>query len=213
MKLYVEGGGSAASLRTACREGFSKLLDKAGFKGRMPRIVACGSRNDAYDSFCTAIRNGEKAMLLIDSEAPVIAAAQPGDAREIADRANWLPWQHLLQRQGDGWKKPEGSEDWQCQLMVQCMESWLLADRQVLREFFGQGYQENKLPALGNSLERVAKERVYDAFAEATRNCKSKDQYGKGEHSFKLLALIDPAKVSEASPWAKRFFEVLEKRM
>lgn len=62
MKLYVEGGGNAASLKTACREGFSKLLEKAGFKGRMPRIVACGSRNDAFDSFCTAIRIGEPAM-------------------------------------------------------------------------------------------------------------------------------------------------------
>ncbi|WP_203225773.1 MULTISPECIES: hypothetical protein [Pseudomonas] len=34
----------------------------------------------------------------------------------------------------------------------------------------------------------------------------------KGEHSFKLLGLIDPNKVCEASPWAKRFIESLERR-
>jgi len=213
VKLYVEGGGNAASLKTACREGFSKLLEKAGFKGRMPRIVACGSRNDAFDSFCTAIRIGEPAMLLVDSEAPVSDAAQLGDATEAADRAKWLPWQHLQQRKGGGWQKPVGSEDLHCHLMVQCMESWLLADRQALKVFFGQGFQENQLPALGNPVERVAKERVYDALAKASRDCKSKSQYGKGEHSFKLLGLIDPGKVSEASPWAKRFFEILELRM
>ncbi|SFB03724.1 protein of unknown function [Pseudomonas sp. NFIX10] len=212
MKLYVEGGGDAASLKTACREGFSKFLDKAGFKGRMPRIVACGSRGDAFDSFCTAIRNQEPAMLLVDSEAPLPEFVQPGDAQQPDDRARWLPWQHLQQRQGDGWQKPVGSDDWQCHLMVQCMESWFLADRRTLKEFFGQGFQENQLPAPGNSVEYVPKVQVYDALAKATRGCKSKSQYGKGEHSFKLLGLIDPNKVCEASPWAKRFIESLERR-
>nr|WP_269216530.1 MULTISPECIES: DUF4276 family protein [Pseudomonas] len=213
VKLYVEGGGDAASLKTACREGFSKFLEKAGFKGRMPRIVACGSRNDAFDSFCTAMRNGELAMLLVDSEAPLSEFTQPGDAQQSIDRARWLPWQHLQQRQDDGWQKPVGSADWQCHLMAQCMESWLLADRRALRDFFGQGFQEGQLPAIGNSVERVPKAQVYDALAKATRDCKSKSQYGKGDHSFKLLGLIDPGKVSDASPWAKRFIEILELRM
>ena len=213
MKLYVEGGGDAASLKTACREGFSKFLEKAGFKGRMPRIVACGSRNDAFDSFCTAMRNNEPAMLLVDSEAPLLDIAQPGDAQQPGDRARWLPWLHLQHRQGDAWQKPLGSEDWQCHLMVQCMESWLLADRRALKEFFGQGFQEGQLPAPGNHVERVPKEQVYRALAQATRDCKSKSQYGKGEHSFKLLGLIDPSKVCEASPWAKRFVQCLEQRM
>jgi len=59
----------------------------------------------------------------------------------------------------------------------------------------------------------VPKQQVYDALAKATRDCKSKSQYGKGEHSFKLLGLINPGKVREASPWAKRFFEALELRI
>lgn len=53
MKLYVEGGGDTNLLRTACRQGFSEFLKKAGLAGRMPRVVACGGRQDAYDAFCT----------------------------------------------------------------------------------------------------------------------------------------------------------------
>ena len=47
----------------------------------------------------------------------------------------------------------------------------------------------------------------------STRECKTKDAYGKGPHSFKLLAAVDPAKVTAASPWAKRFIECLKARM
>lgn len=213
MKLYVEGGGDAAALKTACREGFAKFLGKAGLAERMPRIVACGSRADAYDSFCTALRSGEAAMLLVDSEAPVLAAAQPGDAARREDRERWLPWLHLQQRQGDGWDKPAGSEDLQCHLMVQCMEAWLLTDRETLKVFFGQGFKENALPATANRVEGIGKQQIYDALAKATRDCKTKSAYGKGEHSFKLLAQVDPAKVVDASPWARRFVETLQARM
>ena len=128
VKLYVEGGGDSAALKTACREGFARFLEKAGLSGHMPRIVACGGRQDAFDSFCTALKNGEPALLLVDSEAPVAFAAQLGDATVKDVRSQWLPWLHLLHRPGDGWEKPAGAQDMQCHLMVQCMESWLLAD-------------------------------------------------------------------------------------
>jgi len=208
VKLFVEGGGDAASLRSACREGFSSFIEKAGLKGQMPRIVACGGRGDAFDSFRTALANGEMAMLLVDSEAPVAAAAQVDQ-----DRQKWLPWLHLKQRQGDEWERPAGADDLQCHLMTQCMESWLLADRGVLKSFFGQGFKENQLPAAANLVETIAKAQIYNSFADATRDCKTKAQYGKGEHSFKLLALIDPGKVMDASPWARRFVEAIKARM
>jgi hypothetical protein len=210
VKLYVEGGGDAAALRTACREGFSSFLAKAGLKGHLPRIIACGGREDAFDSFCTALKNGEEALLLVDSEAPVSSVSQPGDAGEQEDRKKWLPWLHLRQRKGDEWKKPEGAEDLQCHLMTQCMESWLLADRDTLKFFFGPGFKENQLPATANPVESVAKEQIYKSLAAATHACKTKAKYGKGEHSFKLLASIDPAKVVDASPWARRFVDVIK---
>lgn len=207
VKLYVEGGGDSAALKTACREGFTTFITTAGLKNR-PRVVACGSRRDAFESFCTAIANGEAAMLLVDSETPCSDAHQRGD-----DPAHWLPWAHLKQRQGDGWEKPEGSADIDCHLMVQVMESWFLTDHGTLQSFFGHGFKENQLPAATRPIEGIAKAEVYQALQDATAGCKTKARYGKGEHSFKLLTRIDPAKVTSASPWAKRFVEELKKKM
>jgi hypothetical protein len=206
VKLYVEGGGDTAALKAACREGFSTFLAKAGLS-KKPRVVACGSRRDAYESYCTAVRSGEDAVLLVDSEAPVSAQHQQGNAD------TWQPWQHLKQRQEDGWDQPANTAETDCHLMVQCMESWFLADRQALKSFFGQGFRENQLPAAANAVEAIAKEQVYESLAKATSNCKTETQYGKGEHSFKLLVKIDAAKVTAASPWARRFVEELNKKM
>ncbi|MCD0244846.1 DUF4276 family protein [Xanthomonas melonis] len=206
VKLYVEGGGDTAALKTACREGFTTFVTKAGLKNR-PRIVACGSRRDAFDSFCTAIANGEDAMLLVDSEDTVIAQHQQGQPD------TWQPWGHLKARVGDVWDKPAGVADTQCHLMAQVMESWFLSDREALKAFFGQGFKENALPAANNAVESTAKQQIYSALAQATKNCKTKAAYGKGEHSFKLLTTIDPAKVTQASPWAKRFLDELCKKM
>lgn len=204
VKLFVEGGGDSAALRVACREGFTAFITKAGIKNR-PRVVACGGRNDAYESYCTAIGQGEQALLLVDSEAAVALPHQAGAPDQ------WLPWGHLLQR--DGWNKPATANDADCHLMVQVMESWFLADRKILQDFFGQGFSENALPASANPIEGVSKPAVYGALQKSTSTCKSKAQYGKGEHSFKLLARIDPAKVTAASPWAKRFVDELRKKM
>jgi hypothetical protein len=208
IKLFVEGGGDSKTLRTACREGFAEFLGKAGLKGSMPRIVACGGRGSAYNDFCTAVANGQPALLLVDSEAPVAAQHQPGD-----DKAQWMPWAHLAQRQGDGWTKPIGADDKDCHLMVQCMESWLLADRQTLQAYFGQGFKPNALPAASRPIEGIDKDTLYQALKAATANCKTKAEYGKGEHSFKLLARIDPQKVTAASGWAERFVAEAESRM
>lgn len=204
VKLYVEGGGDSGELRTACREGFTEFITKAGIKKR-PRIVACGSRRNAYESFCTAIAQGDEAVLLVDSEATVLAVHQTGTPDK------WLPWAHLLGR--DDWNKPKGSSDTDCHIMAQVMESWFLADPETLKDFFGSEFNEKALPTASNCVEDVAKTKVYDVLKQATKSCKTKGSYGKGEHSFKLLAKIDPTKVTAASPWAKRFVDELKKKM
>ncbi len=173
------------------------------------RIVACGSREDTYDSYCTALHAGKAAILLVDSEAPVSPEAQPGNSSLQADRAKWKPWLHLKQRKGDGWNKPDGASDLDCHLMVQCMEAWLVADPSTLKKYFGQSFHEKKLPNAANPLELVDKDALYRALKDATKSCQ-KGAYGKGKHSFDLLALTDPAKVTQASPWAQRLIETLQ---
>lgn len=207
VKLFVEGGGDGKALRTACRQAISEFLRKAGLDGCMPRTVACGSRQQAYDDFCTAIRSGEPALLLVDSEGPVAPEHQDGNPPD------WRPWLHLSQRAGDGWEMPAGATEMQCHLMVECMENWFLADRATLQSFFDPGFRPNALPAAGRPIENVGKEQVYQALAAATSDCKTKASYGKGEHSFKVLASINPAKVMAASPWAKRFVAETKRRM
>jgi len=203
VKLYVEGGGDARGLKSECRRGFSEFLRKAGLGGKMPKIVASGSRQNAFNDFVTALNNGQPAMLLVDSESPV----DP----ENSVSGSETPWKHLAEREGDKWKKPSDATDDQCHLMVECMESWLLADRQTLASFFGNGFNENALPAAARSVESVSKRQLYDSLAQATRG--SKASYSKGSNSFKILAKLDANLVVAASPWAKRFVDKLKAAM
>lgn len=190
-KLYVEGGGDSKALRTACRKGFRKLLEKAGLGGRMPRIVACGGRKAAYDDFVTSLRTGDCVpMLLVDAEGPALAAK---------------PWEHLRAR--DQWTRPEGAADEQCHLMVQVMESWFLADREALATFYGQGFKRAALPK-NPMIEQVPKQDVMRALANATGETR-KGSYSKGAHSFDVLAALDPRRVEDASPHAKRLLDAL----
>tara|TARA_R110000868_G_scaffold140852_1_gene356847 strand:+ start:6246 stop:6872 length:627 start_codon:yes stop_codon:yes gene_type:complete len=206
VKLFIEGGGESNQLKTECRKGFTQFITAAGLTKR-PRVVACGSREDAYDSFCTELKIGNPAMLLVDSEAEVKANHQQGN-----DSSKWAPWAHLKARQGDEWEKPANATDVQCHLMVECMENWFLADRVTLQRFFGQGFNAGSLPAAGRAIESVHKTDVFTALKKATIKSK-KGEYGKGSHSFKLLAEIDANLVVAASPWTNRFITELKKAM
>jgi len=198
IRLYIEGGGDRSSLHIKCREGFRKLLERAGFLGRMPSTKACGSRNAAYDDFKTALRGtattGEYPVLLVDSEAPV----------------NQPEWQHLQSR--DGWQRPAGADDDQAQLMVQCMESWCVADRSALREFFGSCLREGALPPLDN-LEARSRQSVQDALVNATRDCGPQKGYKKGKRSFELLGQLDPTELRRHLPHFVRLCKVLRTRL
>lgn len=195
VRLYVEGGGDHnKALQTLCRKGFSEFLSKAGLTGRMPRIVACGGRRQAFDDFQTAHEQNPQSppVLLVDSEGPVLSQS---------------PWKHVEQRQGDGWKKPSGATDDHLHLMVQAMEAWFHADVEELGTFYGQHF---KAMGLSNRavIETIPKPDLFAGLKAATANCQ-KGEYSKGDHSFHILARIDPAKVRAASPSCERFLSAL----
>lgn len=194
-RLYVEGGGDRKPLRTECRQAFREFLQNAGLAGRLPRIFASGARQQAYDDFRHALRasrGDDFVVLLVDSEGPVAAGAGP--------------WRHLKDR--DGWDKPAEATEDHVHLMVQCMEAWFLADRPALAEYFGDGFGENSLPRRAD-VEEVSKQDLERGLNAATRNSRSKGAYRKGRDSFAILADLDPDKVADASPHAKRFLEAL----
>ncbi len=199
LKIYVEGGGDSDDLKTECRAAFAKFFEKAGLAGKMPRVVASGTRKDAYENYKQALKEGNAAMLLVDSEEAVRTASK---------------WEHVKQRTGDLWDMPDQGKEDHLYLMVQCMEAWLIADPDTLQDYFGEGFNAKALPAASRrqNVEAISKVEIYEALKKATQRCSQKGQYGKGAHSFKLLKLIDPQKVEKASAHAAQLLGYLRAR-
>ena len=190
VRIYVEGGGVSGG-NSRCREGFRRLLEKCGFKGRMPKIVACGSRNQAYDKFKTALSGSDKnIMLLVDSEDPV---------RNINET-----WEHLRRR--DNWDRPQGAVDNDVLFMTTCMETWIVADHAALKEYFGNRLMESALPPL-QDIESRNRKYVYNRLVAATRQCPG--PYKKGPKSYEVLGRLDPERIEEYLPSFKRMRSIL----
>ena len=116
-------------------------------------------------------------MLLVDSEGEVAASDEP--------------WQHVLK--SDGWDRPEHAANNSLFLMVQCMETWFIADGDGLKAYYGQEFDVRKLSSHRSDVEKIPKEDVYKALDGATRNCtKGRYRRSKGRHSFRILAKVDP---------------------
>ena len=193
VKVYVEGAGPSATSKREFRQGLKTFFEKTNLKGRMPRFVCCGGRESAYDDFCTALsraKDNEFIVLLVDSEGPVAASTGA--------------WSHLK------WNRPSGANDDNAHLMVQCMESWFLADRSTLRLYFGRGFRENSLPNR-TDVENILKQDVFRSLDAATRLSK-KGRYDKGKHAFEILGKLNPESVTGGSPCAKRLVTTLMRK-
>jgi Domain of unknown function (DUF4276) len=191
VRIYVEGGGDGIS-KSNCRKAFRLFFEKIVPSGSF-QVIASGDRRKTFDDFCTARTQhpNDYVILLVDSEEPIVAG----------------PWEHLAAREGDGWQRPNGTENDHAQLMVQVMESWFLADHGALAQYYGQGFHRGSLPRNAN-LEQVSKVDVFKALENATKKTK-KGEYHKTRHGFDLVERIDPALVRAASGHAERLLTVL----
>ena len=119
------------------------------------------------------------------------------------------PWQHVGQRQGDQWQRPDGALDEQLHLMVETMEAWFYGDREALQKFYGPTFRASALSARTN-VETIPKGELVSGLKAATSNCQ-KGEYAKGAHSFLILERLHPARVRAASPvWCERFLRSLD---
>ena len=196
-RLYVEGGGDSKDLRSRCREGFSKLLQRCSFSGRMPRVVPCGGRAATYDDFKTAhsnARGSDYVAMLVDSEDPVADVE--------------ATWRHVAGR--DGWPRPHGADDDQVLLMTTCMETWIVSDRRALAAHCHGQLQESALPALVD-LEGRSRADVQDAPARASRRCSN--AYAKGKRSFEFLSRVGPDTIEPYLPSFARVRRFLNERL
>ena len=193
VRLVIEGGGEGRRQSGTFRAAWRSFFQSAGLNVNQINIVRGGSRNQTFDRFLSALRNAEAdelPILLVDSEGPVAAGRSA--------------WEHL--QASDQWARPPGVGDEQAFLMVQTMETWLLADRAALRDYFGVSFRENRLPSQYN-LEDIAKETALQSLEHATADCNKR--YAKGTVSFEVLGRINPDAVSERCPHAKAMLDCL----
>ena len=192
----MEGGGSDRVTKTALRNGMDRFLGPLKKEARRRslswRLIPCGSREATYREFENAVGNADPSVLkvlLVDSEGPV----------RLPPRA------HLRDR--DCWDLDFAQED-TIHLMVQVMESWIVADPKALARYYGQGFNVRKLPKRPD-LEQEPKSRVENALKQATKRTR-KGIYHKIKHASELLRLLDHARVKDRCGHCKRLFDVLD---
>ena len=192
--IYIEGGGdNDHNLERLFRRAWATFFVAAGLQGHRPRVVRGGGRDRTFNLFAKEIKRPKSnrvPLLLVDSENPVAAGHSV--------------WQHL--QANDNWNQPLNARDDQAFMMVQLMETWLLADLSSLKRYFGTEFRENALKQWPQ-LEDVSKATVLNALERATANCATR--YAKGKVSFELLALVNPAFVEAACPHAKALLDRL----
>ena len=196
--IYMEGGGNSAGGKRLLRRGMNEFLrelrEKVRESRRRWRLVPCGGRQRTYETFANARGHAGKdeiVVLLVDAEAPVTAPT---------------PVEHLRARPDDEWDL-RGVEKDRVHLMVQTMETWIVADPDALAAYYGQDFRANALPA-ADDLETVAKTALAAALDRATERTQ-KGRYRKTGHAADLLARIDPAKPRARCRHCERLFDTL----
>lgn len=181
-------------LRKSFHRFFNELDELANARGIRLQFRLYGSRRASYEKFC----------LLVDSEDPV-------DCQDPLQEPGAC-WEHLKNRPADRWEKPAGAGDEQCQLMVQAIEAWLLADPEALSEFYGRkGFRKNSLPPTQN-VEEIPKAKHLPSLTAATKDTQ-KGEYHKVKHLSPLLFHIDAKKVRSRAPFCDRIVVTLRRKI
>ena len=171
-------------------EFLKPLKEAARNKALNLKVVVCGPRSETFKRFRNAVNNSDDAVsvLLVDAEGPV----------------NQSPRLHL--RDQDKWNLSFTSED-TIHLMVQTMETWIVADSGTLKSYYGQGFRAKNLPGAKN-LERVAKTDIESSLGEATKDTQ-KGRYHKIRHASDLLKRIDAERVKVRCCHCQRLFDAI----
>ena len=133
----MEGGGEGNATKAALRQGMDTFLqplkEAARDKALGWKLVCCGPRNEAFQRFQNAVNSRDNVVnvLLVDAEGPVKNPTR----RHLQDR--------------DGWNLRFTPEE-TVHLMVQTMETWIVADAAALRSYYGRDFRENRLPKATN---------------------------------------------------------------
>lgn len=194
IRLYVEGDKSRKkrdsdiNLRKGFHTFFKEVIDKARAKNIKWNTIPCGA--GAVKAFKYAIGNNPEAfnILLIDSEGPV--SNSPKEFITNKSRYNF-----------------NDVEESRFHLMIELMESWFVADKDGLSEFYGKGFRRSSLPRRKN-VEKIPKSEVLSSIRNATKDSK-KGKYHKTRHAPRILCDLNTEKIRETAPHCNRLFETL----
>ena len=168
--VYIEGEGGGDPDRPKARKAKEGQFRKAWGAFLKPlrdhaiavgvlygfQPIECGSGESALDSFLNPLPKdaGALRILLRDSEKAVDDVSKP--------------WQTL------GKKRPAWAGDDDVYLMVQCLESWLIADIEAVRQHYdGRGrpcFNDQKIPKWPD-VEAVHRHTVQQVLEAATGTC------------------------------------------
>jgi hypothetical protein len=202
IRIYIEGDTSQKNrntditLRQSFNSFFRELIDEARSRNIRLRPITYGSKFETFKKFLDGKREYQDSfvLFLLDADAPIDENETP---------------KSFLEKQNPTWHL-QGAEENECHLMVQVMESWFLADKEKLAEFYGQKFNQNAL-AKNTNVEKIAKSDVENGLENATKNTQ-KGIYHKTRHGAKILEIINPNKVRESAPHCERLFRtILEK--
>ena len=193
--IYIEGGGQSNSGRAMLRQGLEAFLapvkQEVVERSWRWRLICWGGRDATFRRFRSAIRDkqADVIMLVVDAESPL----------------NNGPLDHLQQR--DGWDLSFANEKID-HLMVQTMETWIVADPDALAGYYGQGFRRSALPNNAD-IESVPKSDVETALKNATR-ATQKGEYHKIRHASELLKRIKPDQVRDRCPACDGLFAAFD---
>lgn len=187
IRIYYEG---SRLLRPGFDAFFAALKSRAREKRCSFTLVSGGSGETACRDFGIALKKHPTAwnILLKDSEGPYadnFSVSLCGERQWNKSHADSIFW------------------------MVQMMESWFLADKGKLQQFYGSEFRESALKTNPN-VEEIPKKDLENCLRDATKNTQKGDYYdNKTSHGPKLLALINPDLVQKAAPNCRKLFQAI----
>jgi hypothetical protein len=136
-------------------------------------------------------QSGALRILIIDSE------------KEVADVTK--PWHEIKE------ERPAWADDRNCYLMVQCLETWLLADWATLRAHYDSRskpcFQAGKVKSWPN-LEKVSRKTVQKALEDATAGCGKPYHHADGNL---LIAKVQRNSLMNLSSVSRLFRDMAQK--
>jgi hypothetical protein len=195
--LYVEGGpkGTHADGLRRFKNSFKQHLVQLDPRLSNLDVSPCGSTDETIRDYARAVQDKKTdsvVALLVDSDATVTAKTTAAHLRaklafvKLAEKDR----EHIF-------------------LMVQCMEAWLVTDKDALEKCFGAKVHSLKFPA-NPDIESVPKNDILSALDKAASHTPTK-HYGKIRDAAEILTVLRPERVAKRSRHAAMLHEFLRK--